>query len=346
MTRRSFTKAAPEQAMAMLAVLEERNPGRLAALREDTLNELDGWSTIQVSLVPESGGGDRCSVAGSYTGDTVPPTLRVGESRSLRRRGFTALHELGHHLQQTDPALGGNLFAWTDSEGLEEEACDAFAARVLLPDAHIPSLLRELGPTADDVADLFKRSQASREACCVRASEFFTGSGVVVLLGPQGTVVFAAPHGQIPPARGSDQSSTPLIRTALRSRGSAQVDKTHIAFRGSSRSDDLYGQAAWLDEEYLVAVMAPDQVAWRRFTASRPDSGTSTFRSWWTCTTCNDGFPVSTTCTQCNEPTCPQGHCGCTAARSATDRDCPQCHMKKAKSQFAKGSMVCRDCLE
>ncbi|WP_377266739.1 ImmA/IrrE family metallo-endopeptidase [Peterkaempfera sp. SMS 1(5)a] len=344
--KRVFSQAAPKQAVAILAVLEQRHPGRLAALREDALAELGRWPEIQIRMVPETGGADRCSLAGSYDDTTEPPTLRVGESWSRRRRGFTALHELGHHLQQTDPALGGNLFVWRDSEGLEEEACDAFAACVLLPEAELSDALRRFGPTAAAVVGLFRSSQASREACCVRASEFFVGSGVVVLLDSEGRVVFAARHGMIPPAYRSDQSATPLIRAALKSRSNAQVDRTHILFRDGHRSDDLYGQAEWLDEDHLVAVLAPDQVAWRAFTAPRPESGTSRFPSWWTCEICGDGFPVTGICAQCQQPACPQGHCGCTVARAAADRTCAECYMTKAKTLFTSGSTVCKDCME
>ncbi|MFD8035435.1 ImmA/IrrE family metallo-endopeptidase [Streptomyces sp. NPDC059717] len=341
-----FPTAAPEQARAMLTVLDQRHPGRREALRGNALAELGTWAEIQIRLVPETGGGDRCSVAGSYNDETVPPTVYVGQARSLRRRGFTALHELGHHLQQTDADLGGRLFAWSDSEALEEEACDAFAARVLIPESHLPDSLQHVGPTAADVAALFHNSQASREACCVRASEFFVSSGVVVLLDAQGRVVFAARHGMIPPARGSDQAATPLIRAALKSRGSAQTDRTYILFRDGHRSEDLYGQAEWLDKDYLVAVLGIDQVAWRRFTAPRPASGTSRFLSRWTCETCDEDFAVSETCEQCREPRCPQGHCGCTTARAAADPVCTRCYLKKSTAQFPQGSTVCRDCLD
>ncbi|MEC3998893.1 ImmA/IrrE family metallo-endopeptidase [Actinacidiphila sp. DG2A-62] len=343
---RVFTTAAPEQARAMLAVLEQRHPGRREALRTETLAELGAWPEIQIRMVPESGGGGRCSVAGSYDDETVPPTVHVGQARSLRRQGFTALHELGHHLQQTDPDLGDRLFDWSDSEALEEAACDAFAARILLPESQLPDHLRERGPTAADVVALFESSRASREACCVRASEFIISSGTVVLLDTDGTVVFAARHGMIPPARGSDQAATPLVRAALKSRGSAQVDRTHILFRDGHRGEDLYGQADWMDQDYLVAVLGVDQVAWRRFTAPRPGTGTNRFRSGWICETCHEGFTVSGDCEQCRQPQCPQGHCGCTAARAAADPMCTRCYLKKSTVQFPPGSTICRDCLE
>lgn len=274
-----FRAEAPLQAEAMLAVLERRRPGALARLRAEPLAELDRWDEVQVSLMPESGDGDRCSVAGSYQHQTVPPTLFVGAARSSRRRSFTALHELGHHLQKTDEVLGGNTFDWQDSEAFEEAACDAFAARVLVPEEYIGNTMRRGGPTATDVVEMFHASQASREACCVRASEYLPGGGAVVLLDAAGRVLFAASSGLIPPARGSDQSTTPLIAAALQTQSTRAHDATYLIQRSGDRSDLLYGQAAWFDETYLIAVIAKDSVAWRKLTAPRPGSDRSLFRS-------------------------------------------------------------------
>jgi Zn-dependent peptidase ImmA (M78 family) len=213
-----FVVEAQVQAQAMLAVVDREHPGALERLRRDPVAELSGWADIEVSLVEETAGIDRCSVAGSY--EPAPPTLVVAESTSRRRRGFTALHELGHHLQQTNLELGDATYQYSDPEQFQEEACDAFAAQVLLPDHDLARRIDPRGPVAQDVVDLFTTySSASREACCVWAARHLTGVGAVVLLDGAGTVLFAAPHGFIPPARGSDQSSTPLIAAALHSRG-------------------------------------------------------------------------------------------------------------------------------
>lgn len=345
MMRGRFVEEAPSQAEAMLAVVERLHPDALVSLREDPLAELRNWPEIQVSLAPEMGHGGRCSVTGSYQDHTQPPTLVVGMSRSLRRRGFTGLHELGHHLQQTDLRLGQRLFTHQDSEAFEEAACDAFAARVLLPDDQIIGRIDPRGPTAPDVVDMFQRFQASREACCVRAAEYLTGAGVVVLLDATGTVVFAAPHGLIPPARGSDQSGTPLIEAVLRSCATVERDQTFVSYRDGGASDVLYGQAAWCDEDYLIAVLAVDHVAWRAFAPARPDTGRSRFGSWWTCETCEDEFRVTEApCERCGGPRCGNGHCGCTVARAKNDRTCDRCFLTLAPVRFEGTSSTCRDC--
>jgi hypothetical protein len=344
MMRGRFAQDAPRQAKAMLEVVERLHPGALVALGQDPLTELESWPEIQIELVSERQDGSRCSVAGSYRDGTQPPVLVVGASRSRRRRGFTALHELGHHLQQTDPVLGQQLFSRQDSERLEDEACDAFAARVLLPDELMTIHTDGHGPTASDVVELFDRSQASREACCVRAAEMLAGAGVVVLLDAKGTVLFAAPRGFIPPARGSDQSATPLISAALRTGGVVQRDRTFVAYR-TGTSEELYGQAAWCDDEYLIAVLGLDNVGWRRFAAPRPGTGTFRSGSWWTCETCGEVFGVAEApCGVCGEPRCGDGHCGCTAARTQRERVCTRCFLSLAPSRFDGASTTCRDC--
>lgn len=343
--RDRFIEEAPGQAEAMLAVVERLHPGALLALREDPLAELHSWPEIQVSLVPDIGDGDRCSVTGSYRDHTQPPTLVVGMSRSRRRRGFTGLHELGHHLQQTDLLLGQHLFKHRDSEAFEEAACDAFAARVLLPDDEMVGRISPRGPTALDVVEIFQRFQASREACCVRAAEYMRGAGVVVLLDVTGTVIFAAPRGILPPARGSDQSGTPLIEAALRSSATVERDQTFVLYRDGGASDMLYGQAAWCDEDYLIALLASDNAAWRPFAPPRPDTGRSRFESWWTCETCEDEFRVTEApCERCGEPHCGNGHCGCTAARAKNARTCDTCFLTLALTQFEGTSSTCRNC--
>ncbi|MER6488976.1 ImmA/IrrE family metallo-endopeptidase [Streptomyces virginiae] len=345
MTRRRFDQEAPRQAEAMISALERLHPGAVEALRADPLAELGRWTDLQVSLEAASDSGGRCSVAGSYRPQTDPPTLVVGAARSHRRRGFTGLHELGHHLQQTDPDLGQRLFGWEDSETFEEAACDAFAARILVPDAQIAADVRRCGPCADDVVAMFRTSRASREACCVRAAQYLAGGSAVVLFDAGGRVLFAAAHGMIPPARGSDQSGTPLLAAALGARATVERDKTFVLYRSGQRSDLLYGQAAWCDEDYLIAVLAEDSVAWRAFTAPRPRTGSSRFGSWWECETCEESFKIiEPGCAECGEPSCGQGHCGCTAARKRSDRACKECFMVLAPSRFEGANTVCRDC--
>lgn len=347
-TRAQHYLAKRDQASAMLATVDAQRPGALTALSDDPLGELATWPEIQLTLAPESQAGSGCSIAGRYDDRTDPPTLIVGTAKSHRRRAFTALHELGHHLQQTTVELGQRLFAVRDSEGLEEASCDEFAARVLLPDDLVAASVGERGPTAADVVDLFLRSGASREACCVRAADRLLGAGVVVLLDHTGTVLFAAPHGLIPPARGSDQSATRLISAALRQQADVQRDETTIVYRSGGRSEHLYGQAAWCDgPDYLIAVLASDNVPWKPLAPPRPATGRSRYGSWWTCEveTCGESFAVTEPpCERCLQPQCSHGHCACTVARASRDRTCTTCWLTLPPTYFDGPSSTCRDC--
>lgn len=232
------------QAEAIAERVEALHSGALGRLRENALAELATWPDVQVSRVPDTDVGDGCSVAGSYRSDTTPPTLCIAWSASPGRRQFTALHELGHHIQQNDVALATAFVTSFDPQGFEEGACNLFAGRTLLPDDLVDRHIGSRGPSASEVADLFADSEASRAACCVRAAERLCGPGAVVLLDHTGVVSFAQPAGGfIPPARGSDQSTTPLVAVALRRGGRARAE-TVVRYRSGSTSDTLYGDCA------------------------------------------------------------------------------------------------------
>ncbi|MET9030955.1 ImmA/IrrE family metallo-endopeptidase [Nocardia sp. NPDC004168] len=327
----------------MLEVLDRDHPGAAAKLQVDPLGELRTWDDLSVSLVDEPPGSDGCSVAGSY--QPTPPTLLVRKAKSDRRNGFTALHELGHHLQQTDLDLGNVTFTVQDSELLEEEACDAFAAQILLPDHKVAGLISERGPVAQNVVDVFDRFRASREACCVWAARHLKGAGAVILLDDTGTVVFAAPKSFYPPAKQSDQSATPLITAALSSSdGHATRDETYIQYRGGVRSDVLYGQAARIDDHYMVAIVVSDHAAWRALSLPRPGTHNTRTGRWRVCEICQEEFPITDQCPRCRQPQCADGHCGCHANAASRERRCTKCFLMLAPARFTGASTVCLDC--
>ena len=331
------------QAKRMLEVLDRERPEARRRLQEDPLTELGRWQDIQVVMVPDSQTDQRCSVAGGYVHTTTPPTLTVTSSLSPRRRGFTALHELGHHLQKNDAELAVAVrMQPADFADFEDAACDAFAARVLLPDSLLPASAFGRSPTAADVVDLFEYSRASRAACCVRIAERLTGHGVITLLDDAGKVLFAVGRGDVfPPARGSDQSRTPLVARALRGLADTTHDSTHVEYRNGSMSVTLYGDAAWC-EDYLFTVAVTDRPGWRAFAPPRPDTGKIVVRRQEWCELCGEEFPATLRCDRCRQSRCPVGHCGCTAAR---ERTCKGCFMVKHPSQFPdRASEICTDC--
>lgn len=330
------------QVSRMLAVLEERAPGAAHRLHQNPLAELQCWSEIRVLQVPDTQTDARCSVAGGYLHHTAPPTLTVTRSQSPRRRQFTALHELGHHLQKNDARLGLAVRRHrVHREAFEDAACDAFAARVLLPDETLTAWPSDRAPEAADIVDLYEQTQASRAACCVRAVDRLHGHGFVAVLNDAGIVSFAAGRGEIfPPARGSSQAATPLVSAALRGRVNARVDSTWVQYRNGSTSSELYGDATW-SGEFLIVVAVIDRPGWKQF--APPRTAASRFLPGEvTCEVCTTEFEPADRCDRCRTYRCPSGHCECTLA---AERRCDGCFQVLHPARFATpGARLCKDC--
>jgi IrrE N-terminal-like domain len=166
-------------------LLDSLDPDVRDGLSIDPIAVITARLKVRVQLRPERSGTGHCSIDGSYFPD--PPRISVAESLSRRRVNFSVLHELGHHLQADDAILADILWHEPDGgTGLEEDVSDAFAAEVLLPQHLVDEIIGDAGPTAAAVADLFATTQASREACCVRAAHRVRGPGYVVLADPDG----------------------------------------------------------------------------------------------------------------------------------------------------------------
>lgn len=341
---------ATQQALRMLDVVSARDPHLLDRLRLDPLGTLEALPDVEVEMV-DATPGTSCSVAGSYDPDLDPPRLLVTRAVSGRREGFTGLHEYGHHLQQSvDAALGARVLD-ARHDRYEELACEAFASRVLLPGHLLKPRVPAKGADAETVARFYENSSASRMACCVRALDFLVGGGAVVLLDPTGHVQFAVSSTIYPPAKGSDQSATPLIRKALeRPDATLTHDATHIAYRSGHNSAPLYGQACWVDG-WVVAVVKSDNVPWKAFAPTRPSAPAArpapTAYRWVSCETCQESVDTSQaegTCKRCQQPKCFKGHCRCTAASELT---CSRCSYAWHRARFrdpAAVKPVCRDC--
>ena len=338
---------AREQVLAMLRVLDGRHPGLLARLRDNAVPVLDGLADVAVRLVPESDLSRGCSVAGAYKYQETPPAIVITRSASRRRQAFTGLHEFGHHLQKTDRRLGITVLDHPEGAVLEEVSCELFASRVLLPDELVDDVVPTRGPTAISVVTLYERSNASRAACCVRVSERLVGGGVVAVYRSDGTVAAASSSTLYPPARGSDQSRTPLIARALARPGEiVEHDRTMIAY-SPGESVLLYGQAAWIGG-FIVAVLQQDHAGWKPFAPPRTERPvfTGTRTRWPFCETCQDTFTRDDDeCTLCGAARCLQGHCDCTS--KAVERLCPSCFSMLARPRFrdfADKTSPCKDC--
>lgn len=336
--------AVPAQVDAMVRVWEARGGSR-DDLTRDAFAALEGRGDLTVLSVPEFVPHDSqrgCSVAGGYRWD--PPTLIVTQSMSWRRQQFTLLHELGHHIQKTDIALGTAIVEHREPEAFEDASCDAFAARMLLPDDLVEAHIHGSGPTVSTATGLFAASNASRAAICVRLVGRLRSAGVVAVLDGDGIVTFAAACGGLfPPARGSDQCANLLVQAAMRADRDGRVvtrDDAKIWYRGGHTSDLLYGQAAWAGDR-LFLTMVSYGAPWLTFSPPRDSTADQAPDAWDECEHCHQEFVAEGVCGGCEHPRCPSGHCGCTAN---TEQTCTECFLCKHPSQFDTGSTVCRDC--
>ncbi len=333
------------QAEAMIVEVEARYPGSRARLAANSIQELESWNEVALRFVSEDSGYDdgvhKCSISGRYLENYEPPELVIAQSGSTRRNHFTALHELGHHLQRTTLTLGEVALRHMSSEEFEDASCDVFASRILISDDITSAAISSRGPDAESVVRLYESSNASRAACCVRAAERFAGFGAIVLLDSRGVVVFPATSGIYPPAFGSSQANTPLVSELLtqRSRNAPIERDSNIVYQNGSTSSTLYGQAMWWDG-YIVVILVEDHPAWRNFAPPRPGTGRYA-TTWEGCEICFEDFPVEDRCPVCGKPFCPERHCGCTLAR---ERTCRSCGLVWGIARFSAGSNTCNDC--
>ncbi|MEW9531722.1 ImmA/IrrE family metallo-endopeptidase [Microbispora sp. NPDC049125] len=336
------------QVAAMLRVLEQVSPGAATRLGTDPFAALSTFVDLEVRLVPEAAtdshsGNSECSVAGVYIYDAVPPVLGVATSASAGRRAFTVLHEFGHHLQQTQTTLADLLLEQSDAGiTLEDAACDAFAAEILLPTSLVDRFVGTRGPTAAQIVDLWQTSVASRAAACVRAAQRLSSPGHVALLDGDGKVSFAASVGLPPIARGSAQGDIGTVREALAGSGRA-TGRTRVRYRDGIHGDDLYAQVVPMGG-YLLLMAVTDGAPWLNFSPS--SSAPGPVAPGWVCehTECgHEFFSFDARCRGCGRPPCPECQ-RCQCPPRVREQTCPRCFQRLPASMFPGGSAFCSEC--
>lgn len=233
-------------------------PGSVAQLTEDPLEALGSWAGLQLVITAERDVGGGCSVSGTY--DYESARLVVGRAASRGRQFFTALHELGHHLQQHDEESVKLLEREPDGGfALEDDICDAFAAEVLLPEDAVSKVLAPKGPTALTLVDLIYETNASKEACCVRAVQRLLGQGYVMLCDPDGIAIFTATNTPYPVRRNTPQHGNKVIESAIRW-GSGRCE-SRVRFPSGWWSPLFYADSQ-VDDAYIIAVYAEHLPPW------------------------------------------------------------------------------------
>lgn len=343
MTTRSGRSPQAVAALAELLYEHVLTVGRLDAhlLHADALTALRDDPDVQVVLIDRTRLPAGCTVAAVYDPSTAPATLRVANDLSAGRRAFSALHEYAHHLRdQVEQVMLALLEQADAGRALEEDVCDAFAARVLAPPDIVERLL-DGGVTAKGVQRLMDTLPASRQACAVAAAQHLPSPGYILLLEPDGTVAFAARHGDVPPIRPGTAQSDPLVVHASRTgtaRGTARLST------GGISSAELLVDAAG-GGRYTVLVAVTDSPAWPGLTVGR--SARLHGRAS-RCEHCDAEFLSFTApCPECGEPRCEQcGQCACPSAPPVRGaRPCSGCRLTLPPAAFPGAAADrCEDC--
>jgi hypothetical protein len=339
---------APNQAAHMLTELEARSSGALEDIRADPLRWLEEWPELELILlsadtvVPDDS--PRCDVEGGYRSTAPLPRIGVRES-SPARMNFTALHELGHHIQRTTPALLDDLGQRDDvGEALEEAACDRFAAEILIPEEVASSVLGTSTPTAAAVIQLWGAlPHVSRQAVIIRAARNLETDGHMLLLNGEGGVEICASRGSFRLPRGSDQKSTAIWKAIQTSRGSTSTARTQFSYAsGLQAGEMMYAQASPMGNGYTLVVAAVERVPWQ-LSINKPEW--KTYGTWWTCerTSCGESFIASVFCPKCGNAICPTcNYCGC---RNVEDFTCTECFLIKSVAELSSTPDVCLECV-
>ncbi|BEP13844.1 hypothetical protein acdb102_21550 [Acidothermaceae bacterium B102] len=332
-----YHRAVRGHADLLLAELTSRDAGRFDTA--GNVSPLLEALSIRLNVVdaPPSG----CSVAGSCNHATQTITVvRAGKGRMR----FTALHELGHLLGEDLDDFQDAVYGHGRKAGrpVEEDACDAFAATLLLPTEHLVASLDTHGRSARGLRDLINTSQASMEACAVAVAQRLASPGYVLLVERVGTTRFAARSGDVfPIARGTDQSGRGLrpVLTgtpSLRGRGA-------LAFASGSGTHELYLDSVEHDG-LVLAVACESDPDWPQLQTPATPNVTATGVEAH-CSECGVDFTGWRVCDVCGEPrhqTC--GRCGCETATVRGERLCHTCFSMLPPKAFAGFAESCVSC--
>lgn len=294
---------------------------------------------VRIAENPPAG----CSVAGSCDHQTQTVTL-VRASKGRMR--FTALHELGHLLGEDLDDFQDAIYRHGGVTGrqVEEDACDAFASMMLLPDEVVDTALGDHGLSARGLRDLIETTEASMEACAVMIAQRLASPGYVLLVDGDGTTRFAARSGDVfPISRGTDQSGSDL-RTVL-GRGTGLRIRGTLAYAAGSGTHELYIDA--LEHDGLVfAVACESDPDWPQLQTPAEQGAASRGIAAY-CGECGVDFTSWRLCNDCGEPrheTC--GRCGCEESATRGERMCPTCFTVQPPAAFAGSAASCRSCTD
>lgn len=315
---------------------------RLDALHGDPLAAVEAWPDLEVRYVSDAKIED-VELVGSY--DAESRTVQIAEDANAGRKAFTAIHELGHHLQQQTlhliDLLATHAEATSDGiEVLEERVCDMLAARILFPPA-MTSVTFADGVTGSAILELARNSSGSLAAACVEAANHLPGPGQVILLSATGRVDFRSAANSFPVGRGTDQSRVRPIAQALQST-SPVTGIGRFVYRDGIEGEEQHVQVTPVNGRFLV-IAVTDRPAWAQGFVLPTGSGRPVAPEW-SCPHCDEEYEsFDVTCPRCGQPPCPAcDRCAC-ELHGAT-RQCTSCWLVHPLSMFEGEDTHCKDC--
>lgn len=341
---------APAHVQQMLSLLKAREGVSLETVRQDPLGWLTEWAEVEVFDLERPGieSDQRCDVDGLYRGEDTPPRIGIAFSDTQQRMNFTALHELGHHIQMTDDDLVNALIDRPDGgNALEEAACDSFAAAILIPEAIASTVLGAGTPSAESVTKLWTTlGTASRSAVAIRALRQIDGDGHVVVLNANGGITFSTSTSAFRPVRRSDQTRTPIWSAIEQHPRSTVTARGQFAYNSVLSGETYYMQAAPAGNGFIV-VAATERVPWRALSVAYREY--APYGRSYICPhlACAAEFRAGPNELRevCNHPTCPTcGRCECSVA-AQSEFQCTECLLLKGASQASAKAGVCTDCV-
>lgn len=334
-------------AARLVGFLDDDIAGWLAT--EDVFDTL-ALAYPKLRLAPATTGiatrSDECAVDGFYLPESFGgPCVIYRPDVNDERTRFTLLHELGHHLLETDAAelhdaIDESAGARGDCQAVEEAVCQSFAGQLLVPDELISEVLDGDRLKPRHVVELHDRSAASWMAVAVRLAETVDSCCAVVFLTARGRIRFAAPSrsafGTWRTWRtGSAVQPNGPLATAFQRNAHSQpeVYRWDLGYPASGFCDTLL-----VDGRLVVAVISDKRSDGVFQLLDEPELAYLSRERW--CEHCDeertDGW-----CDTCSDRFCPAcRRCGCAPPARSNPR-CDRCGLQEP---HRPGARMCVSC--
>lgn len=262
-----------------------------------------------------------------------------------RRQNFTLLHELAHHLVDSDDDCINWIADRPEPAKELEQVCDQIAASVIVPAEQLDFVLDGQRPSAPLWQALYESTSASWSACAVALAQRLPCDGFIAVVNlPTSKVMFAArsrdtrpyawagdsvPAGH--PLRQADPAALTVAWWPYPDRDRRQYYMSAIKIR-----DHAYAVLAENDLWSVTKFHQPDQ--------TRLDRG---YQGTVTCRNCGHSGPTRMwPCNACGQPPCPRcSECGCDQRERTVSRSmCSNCTVSVPENQLVDGLCTgCRD---